>query len=289
MSSMTNNPQVAVMMPVYNGEKTLLLAIASLIHQTYPHWKCYVVNDGSTDRTKDILDNIKDDRFVIIHFDKNKGRPYARQAVLDIAEGKYMAMLDADDFYHPKKLEIQVDYMENNPEISLFSLGLGAYKTIEEGLFRVRGINREYVKFHIGDNYTFNHSSSMLLLSEAKKHKFNLIMKRGQDMDFLRRYLDKKKYTTSDLPLYYVSEFDSITKKKILYTYYLDLRNSFTLNALIFTKIKNSLTIFLKLVYFLLLYPFVSINYFLNKRGREANDYEKNEFEKCVNLLINNK
>lgn len=286
---MNTNPQVAIMMPVYNGERTLPLAIKSLETQTYQNWKCYIVNDGSTDNTKNILEAIKDDRFVVHHFNENKGRPCARQKALDLAEGKYMAMLDSDDFYHPKKLEIQVDYMENNPEISLFSLGLGAYKTIEEGLFRVRGINREYVKFHIGDNYTFIHNSSMLLLSEAKKHKFNLIMKRGQDMDFLRRYLDKKKYTTSDLPLYYISEFDSITKKKILYTYYLDLRNSFTLNALIFTKIKNSLTIFLKLVYFLLLYPFVSINYFLNKRGREANDYEKNEFEKCVNRLIFNK
>lgn len=284
---MKNNPQVAIMMPVYNGEKSLPLAIKSLQEQTYHNWKCYIVNDGSTDKTKEFLKKLDDDRFIVHHLSENKGRPYARQKALDLAEGKYMAMLDSDDFYHPKKLEIQVNYMENNPSISLFSLGLGAYRTIEEGLFRVRGVNREYIKFQLGDRYNFIHNSSMLLLSEAKKHKFNLVMKRGQDMDFLRRYLDKKTYTTSDLPLYYISEFDSITKEKILYTYYLDLRNSFSINISFFRKIKYSLIIFLKLVYFLILYPFVSINYFLNKRGREANQIEKSEFKECVNLLIN--
>lgn len=286
---MKNNPQVAIMMPVYNGEETLPLAIKSIQEQTYKNWKCYIVNDGSTDKTKDFLDSIDDDKFIIYHLSENKGRPFARQKALDLAEGKYMAMLDADDFYHPKKLEFQINYMENNPNISLFSLGLGAYNTIDEGLLRVRGTNRDCIKYRIGDKYNFIHNSSMLILSEAKKYHFNLKMKRGQDMDFLRRYLDNKMYSTSDLPLYYISEFDSITKKKILYTYYLDLLNSFTININSFKKTKYSLMIFFKLVYFLILYPFFSINFFLNKRGRVANQIEKSEFKECISLLIKNK
>lgn len=280
------NPQVAVMMPVFNGEKSLPIAIKSLQAQTYTNWKCYIVNDGSTDRTQEILDSIEDDRFVIHHFKENKGRPSARQKALDLSEGKYMAMLDADDFYNPKKLEIQVNYMESNPQISLYSLGLGAYRTIEDGLLRVRGTNRNSIQFKIGDTYSFIHNSSMLVLSEAKKYKFNLIMKRGQDMDFLRRYLNQKFYSTSDLPLYYISEFDSITKDKILYTHYLDLRNSFSIDLPVQKKIKYSSVILLKLLYFLVLYPFIPISYFLNKRGREANEVEKKEFKECVNRFV---
>lgn len=124
---MENNPQVAIMMPVYNGEKTLPLAVASLIHQTYSHWKCYIVNDGSTDGTKAYLDSLRDDRFVIIHFEKNKGRPYARQAALDLAEGKYLDFLDADDFYHSEKLEKQVKEFKDNNELALVSCILASF------------------------------------------------------------------------------------------------------------------------------------------------------------------
>jgi glycosyltransferase involved in cell wall biosynthesis len=124
---MENSPQVAIMMPVYNGEKTLPLAIASLLHQTYLYWKCYIVNDGSTDGTKGYLDSLNDVRFVIIHFENNKGRPYARQAALDIAEGKYLAFLDADDFYHPQKLEKQIEAFDKNRDIDLVSCGMASF------------------------------------------------------------------------------------------------------------------------------------------------------------------
>src|SRR5690606_2404180 len=144
---MKNNPQVAIMMPVYNGEKTLPLAIKSLQAQTYQNWKCYIVNDGSTDNTKNILDAIEDDRFVVHHFKENKGRPYARQKALDLAEGKYIAFLDADDFFHPEKLEKQVNILEENIEIDLVSCGNLCYG---KGFNPIsyRGVGTNIVEFY---------------------------------------------------------------------------------------------------------------------------------------------
>ena len=77
---MKNNeyPLVCLVMPVYNGEKTIKYALASILRQTYDNWICIIVNDGSTDGTRQILDSISDSRFRIYHMEKNVGRGMAK-------------------------------------------------------------------------------------------------------------------------------------------------------------------------------------------------------------------
>jgi glycosyltransferase involved in cell wall biosynthesis len=284
---MNNDHIVAVMMPVYNGYKTLPLAIESLLHQTYTNWKCYIVNDGSTDRTKEILDNIKDDRFVVINFKKNKGRPYARQAALNAAEGKYLAMLDADDFYHPHKLKIQVDYFEKNPLISLLSSGMASYKNLEEDVIRVRGNKHiECRKYIVGSKVEFVHAPSMLILREAKKISYNVNFKYSQDMEFLDRYLTGKNYASINKVLYYYSEFDSVSKSKVIKTYFYVLRKIRNSPLKLFKKVKEYLKIIGKLCIYLLLFPFVSADFFLKKRGSDVTLEMKQEYRKTVQQLL---
>ena len=129
---------VSVIMPVYNGMPYIRYSIQSLLIQTYSDWECIIINDGSTDNTQDFLDGLTDIRFVIYHFDRNRGRSSARQKGLELARGKYIAMLDADDIYHFEKLSRQVEMMENNPEISLLSGGLFSF-SYEKNCTMVRG------------------------------------------------------------------------------------------------------------------------------------------------------
>src|SRR5690554_4653607 len=200
---MNNNPQIAIMIPVYNGEKTLPLAIASLIHQTYPYWKCYIVNDGSTDGTKELLDNLSDPRFVVIHFEKNQGRPYARQAALDAAEGKYLAFLDADDFYHPSKLLKQVEILEQKQDVYLVSCGMGSFDQ-ELSLKAVRAKESSHEGYYTIDKKLIPaRAPSLIRLQYAQKVKYNLKQKLNQDTDFLARYLHGRKYIVIDEVLYY--------------------------------------------------------------------------------------
>jgi glycosyltransferase involved in cell wall biosynthesis len=284
---MNKEPLVAVMMPVYNGYKTLPLAIESLLHQTYTNWRCYIVNDGSTDSTREILDNLKDNRFVVLHFDKNKGRPYARQAALNAAEGKYLAMLDADDFYHPDKLKIQVDYFEKNPSISLLSSGMASYKNLEEDVIRARGNKHiECRNYTIGDKVEFVHAPSMLILKEAKKISYNVNFKYSQDMEFLDRYLNGKNYASINKVLYYYSEFDSVSKSKVIKTYFYVLRKIRNSPLKLFKKVKEYLKIIGKLCIYLLLFPFVSADFFLKKRGSDVTLEMKQEYRKTVQQLL---
>lgn len=283
---MNNNPQVAIMMPVYNGEKTLPLAIASLINQTYPYWKCYVVNDGSTDGTKALLDNLKDPRFVVIHFEKNKGRPYARQAALDVAKGKYLAFLDADDFYHPNKLLKQVEILEKNPELALVSCGMGSYDhEFSLKAIRAKGgfLKRSY---SINEKLTPARAPSLIRLQYAQKIKYDIKQKLNQDTDFLSRYLHGRKYMVTEEVLYYYSEFVSVTGRKILRTYWFASRNAFnTLKTSPLMSLKAVLNYTFKFAVTAILLPFVGVNYFLERRGSTPLPKELEEFSRVKMLL----
>jgi glycosyltransferase involved in cell wall biosynthesis len=111
-------------MPVYNAADTLAFALASLQAQTYTNWECIVVDDGSTDNPKQIINSINDPRIQYHPLDRNYGRGYARQRAVEIANGKYLAFLDADDWVYPEKFRDQVQFLENQPDIVLVSTGM---------------------------------------------------------------------------------------------------------------------------------------------------------------------
>ena len=98
---------VSIVVPVYNASKFLHRALDSILWQTYPHWEAILVNDGSTDNSLEILQQYaqQDARFKVI--DKpNGGHSSARNAGMDVINGKYTAFLDNDDMLYPQFLEI---------------------------------------------------------------------------------------------------------------------------------------------------------------------------------------
>lgn len=102
-------------MPVYNGEKYVRQSIDSLLAQTWADWELIVVNDGSRDRTADILSTYSDAR-VQVHHQANGGEAVARNKGLDLAQGEYISFLDADDLYMPNALKDMAGYMDVHPE-----------------------------------------------------------------------------------------------------------------------------------------------------------------------------
>jgi glycosyltransferase involved in cell wall biosynthesis len=278
-----NDALVSIMMPVYNGIRTLPLAVSSVLTQTYTNWMCIIVNDGSNDGTKEYLDSLQDKRFKIIHFPENKGRPYARQAALEAAEGKYLAFLDADDFYHTEKLEKQVEILEKFGEADLVSCGNLCYGAGYKAVSYRGTRNNEIETYSYGDKPNFALRTSLLKLLPAKEVKFNLQLKHAQDTDFLEKYMPGKKFIVMDGIYYYYSEFESVTKTKIIRTHYYVLRkNVATFKSDPGNSIKEFGVTFLKLLYTALLSPFVSNDYFLKKRGTYP---DKNELRKFHDAL----
>ena len=203
---------VSVIMPVYNGMPYIRYSIQSLLIQTYSDWECIIINDGSTDNTQDFLDRLTDTRFVIYHFDKNRGRSSARQKGLELARGKYIAMLDADDIYHFEKLSRQVEMMENNPEISLLSGGLFSF-SYEKNCTMVRGKGDSVIKkMPLSGRCPVTHANSIFRAEDVEPGThYDCSLERGEDLDFLSKAFAGKNYMITDDILYYYSEFDSFS------------------------------------------------------------------------------
>jgi glycosyltransferase involved in cell wall biosynthesis len=97
---------VSVIIPVYNGEKSIGKALDSLLNQTYKHFEVVIINDGSTDRTENIVQEYPRRGMTIRYvFQDNMGVAMARNRGLDLAKGQYVCFLDSDDFYEQRFME----------------------------------------------------------------------------------------------------------------------------------------------------------------------------------------
>ena len=108
---------VSIIMPVHNCCKYIVQAIISVKMQTYKNWELIIIDDASTDNTLQEIQNvIKDikDRVKLIELGKNKGVANARNIGLKQAKGRYIAYLDADDFWKKEKIEHQIGFMKRN-------------------------------------------------------------------------------------------------------------------------------------------------------------------------------
>ncbi|SFR63911.1 Glycosyl transferase family 2 [Marinobacter daqiaonensis] len=106
--------RVSVVIPVYNGEQYVAQAIDSVLDQTYGDVELLVVNDGSTDRTMQVLSRYGD-RIKVVSIN-NQGLSVARNVGILEASGEFIALLDDDDVWHPEKLSIQTSLMKQNPD-----------------------------------------------------------------------------------------------------------------------------------------------------------------------------
>lgn len=105
----TSQPLVSIIVPCYNQARYLPDALASVASQTYPHWECIIVNDGSLDHTSEVARQWleKDDRFKYVE-KQNGGLSSARNAGLKLAKGEYIQLLDADDLLEADKIKVQI-------------------------------------------------------------------------------------------------------------------------------------------------------------------------------------
>jgi glycosyltransferase involved in cell wall biosynthesis len=101
-------PKVSVIIPTYNRKKLVVRAIKSVINQTYRNWELIIVDDGSTDNTKEAIKPFLENKKIKYFYQKNKGVCAARNLGIQKAKGEYIALLDSDDEYLAGKLEKQI-------------------------------------------------------------------------------------------------------------------------------------------------------------------------------------
>ena len=122
-------PTVTILLPVYNAEQTVSETIDSILVQTYSNFELLIINDGSDDRSEEIITSYSDKRIRYYANQENRGLIYTLNRGIEIAEGDYIARIDADDLMLKNRLEVQVDYMERHLDV----VALGTAMTVMQG------------------------------------------------------------------------------------------------------------------------------------------------------------
>lgn len=111
-----NNPLVSVIIPAYNRGHLIRKAVDSVLNQTYDNIEIIIVDDCSTDNTKEVILNIDDHRVKYLKNETNSGPSYSRNFGIKHSVGDYIAFLDSDDEYYPSKIRKQIDYLLNQDD-----------------------------------------------------------------------------------------------------------------------------------------------------------------------------
>jgi len=111
-------PRVSVVIPAYNHGRFVGEAIQSVLDQTFQDFELIVVDDGSTDHTREVVTTFPDPRVRYI-YQSNRGQAAARNAGILASGGEYVAFLDDDDVWLPTKLELQVQVLDSQPNVAL--------------------------------------------------------------------------------------------------------------------------------------------------------------------------
>lgn len=121
---------VSVIMPAYNCEAFIAEAIQSVIQQTYDHWELLIIDDFSSDSTSEIIQEYAEmeNRIIFLSNSTNKGTQHTRNKGINAAKGRFIAFLDADDRWKPKKLEKQLKFISEKGIAASFS----SYELIDE-------------------------------------------------------------------------------------------------------------------------------------------------------------
>jgi len=112
-------PSISVIIPAHNAAALVPLTIRSVQAQTFSNWELVVIDDGSKDATADSVRPFLSDSRVRYVFQENQERSAARNNGISRSAGAFIAFLDADDLWHPQKLETQLALMESNPEMGM--------------------------------------------------------------------------------------------------------------------------------------------------------------------------
>jgi glycosyltransferase involved in cell wall biosynthesis len=118
---MQANPFVSVIIPTFNRAYCLGKTLDSVLSQSFTDFEVIVIDDGSTDDTKEVVNNYSSVNYFLL--DKNEGVSFARNYGIDKARGKYICFLDSDDLWEVKKLEVQVQWMNLRTEIAACHTG----------------------------------------------------------------------------------------------------------------------------------------------------------------------
>ncbi len=179
---------ISVIIPSYNRASTIERSVRSVINQTYKDIEIIIVDDCSTDNTKEVVENIQDDRIRYIKNEKNVGACVSRNIGINYAQGEYIAFQDSDDSWRENKLEHQLKIMNKyNADVCFCKFEKHGYSDID-GEVAPSGIEEGIIEYDNLIRYSIVGTPTILAKAEVcKKIMFDAELRRLQDYDWVIR------------------------------------------------------------------------------------------------------
>jgi GT2 family glycosyltransferase len=205
-------PLVTVLMSVYNGEDFLAEAIESISDQTFKDFEFLIVNDGSTDKSSEIVSHfVRKDRRIRLIDQNNKGLVAALNRGLKEARGTLIARIDADDIAYPNRLEKQVAHMTENPEIIASGSSITLIDTQGQIMRQIKyPVTKDKVRKQMMKGSKLAHPAVMMRRAVVLKvGAYREVCRPADDYDLWLRLLEVGEIDNLQEPLLYYREHDN--------------------------------------------------------------------------------
>lgn len=217
------NDLISIIMGVYNAENTLPQAIDSILNQTYLNWELIICDDGSTDNSFKIAQKyceFKGHHIIVIKNDKNMGLGYSLNRCLERAIGSYIARMDADDISMPRRLEKEIEFLNDNPRYSIVSTAIIMFDDNREKYVPVTNSEPSVIDFMIGNPIA--HPTCMIrreCLDAVGGYEESKRAIRVEDADLWIKFLENDyRFYIIPEPLYYWRfDYNSVKRQKLKY------------------------------------------------------------------------
>jgi glycosyltransferase involved in cell wall biosynthesis len=211
------SPSVTVLMPVYNSEAYLRETIESILSQTFTNFEFLVINDGSTDKTEEILKSIDDKRVRILKNKINMGLIETLNKGLYNSRGNYIARMDADDIMYPDRLKRQFEFLKKHNEVDICGTAISVFgENLKTEVFKYPTSHDDIICAFLRFN-PMAHPSVMFRKASIVKtgEVFSSECVWAEDYDFFERLSKRLKFANlSKVLLKYRVHGGQVTKKK---------------------------------------------------------------------------
>lgn len=195
-----DEPLVTVLLPVRNGGKTIGAALRSLIRQTFSSMEIMILDDGSTDDTLEVVAAFNDSRVRIIRDGQHRGLAARLNQGIDLARGKFIARMDADDVAFPERIQEQVRYLESHPDVDLLGTRAIVFRSAQDviGLLPFRASHAQICATPCR-GIPLAHPTWMGRPQWFRQHRYrNPEVLRAEDQELLLRAAPVSKYACLD-------------------------------------------------------------------------------------------
>ena len=216
MNKIQSQPLISVLLPVYNAELFLKEAIDSVLDQTYANFELIIINDGSVDGSENIIFSFDDKRIRYVKNDENLGITKTLNKGISLAQGKYIARMDADDICLPCRLMKQFLFLEQHQDIGLCGTWIDTINERNEITGKVINQTKpEFIKIHLLFSTPIAHPSVFARAELLKENLYDDVLF-AEDYDLWCRLSTKSKLANiPEFLLYYRWHNSNISQEKV--------------------------------------------------------------------------